>query len=379
MSKAIALKREPLQYDEGIFALRLLRRLDWMLLVLVVALAVIGVMTLFSANRSVSLTIPYYLLQLMVIVPGLVLALLIACVDHRVLVALGPVFYAALLMMLVAVLLFGDVAKGAQRWLEIGPLRFQPSEWSKLALILMFAWYFQTIGERIRKIFWFLLTFVIAAVPAALILKQPNLGTAAALGPITLAMLFMAGCKRWHLAATIGLGLAALPIAWSQLHDYQKTRVMTFLDPAADPQGSGYHTIQSMITVGSGGLTGKGYLSGTQTYLSYLPEHHTDFIFSLLAEEWGFLGASLVIALFGLLLLRGLSFAQSSRDMAGALLVVGIVALLAFHVVVNIAITIGLMPVTGIPLPFLSFGRSFYLTTMLCVGVLLSVYTRRET
>lgn len=379
MNQSLALKRETLAWDAGIFDLRYLRRIDWMLLVLVVALAGVGVLTLFSANRSVSLTIPYYLLQLMIIVPGLALALAVACMDHRVLVALGPLFYTLLIMMLVAVLLFGVEAKGAQRWLELGPIRVQPSEWSKLSLILMLAWYFQTIGERVRKIFWFLLTFLIAVVPAALILKQPNLGTAAALGPITVAMLFMAGCKRWHLAATIGLGLAALPVGWSQLHDYQKSRVMTFLDPAADPQGSGYHTIQSMITVGSGGLTGKGYMAGTQTYLSYLPEHHTDFIFSVLAEEWGFLGASVVIALFGLLLLRGLSFAQSSRDLAGALLVVGIVALLAFHIVVNIAITIGLMPVTGIPLPFLSYGRSFYLTTMLCIGVLLSVYTRRET
>ncbi len=370
---------QPMLEDHiGVFNIRNLRRIDPLFLLLVGLVAAVGIVTLISADRSTNVSPPYYVKQLGFFSVGLVLAIILACVDYRALVSLGPLFYAVVVALLVAVLLFGVEVKGAQRWLQIGPVRIQPSEQSKLALIFMLAWYFNLLGPRIQKLPWFLLTFVIAAVPALLILKQPNLGTAAALGPIVIAMIFMAGCKRWHLLALVLTGLSALPIGWSQMKDYQKTRVLAFLQPDADPQGSGYHTIQSMITVGSGGMTGKGYREGTQTYLSYLPEHHTDFIFSLLAEEWGFMGAVLVVALFGLLLLRGLTFAQNCPENSGALLVVGIVALLFFHIFVNIAITVGLMPVTGIPLPFLSYGGNFYLTTMLCVGVLLSVRSRRQ-
>ena len=362
----------------GVFNARALRKVDLLMLVFFLGLAAIGIATLFSANRSVSADTPYYLRQLTFVPLGLALALWVACLDYRFLVSLAPVVYTALMGLLVAVLLWGTMVKGAQRWLNVGPITLQPSEQSKLALIFMLAWYLGKCGERIRTLPFFLLTFAIAAVPVALILKQPNLGTAASLGPITVAMLYAAGCKRWHLGALVLLAAAALPVAWASMEDYQRQRVLTFMDPMADPKGAGYHTIQSMITVGSGGLTGKGYMQGTQTYLSYLPEHHTDFIFSLLAEEWGFMGAAAVVALYGAFLLRGLSFAQRSADLEGVLLVVGVVAVLAFHIIVNIAITLGLLPVTGIPLPFLSYGRSFYLTTALSVGVLLSVHVQSK-
>lgn len=362
----------------GVFNARALRRADLLMLVFFIGLAAIGIATLYSANRSLSADSPYYLRQLMFVPLGLVLALWVSCLDYRFLVSLAPVVYAVVVGLLVAVLLAGTVVKGAQRWLDLGPITLQPSEQSKLALIFVLAWYLGKCGDRIKQLHFFLLTFVIAALPVALILKQPNLGTAASLGPITIAMLYVAGCKRWHLAALLLLGAAALPVAWASMEDYQRQRVLTFMDPMADPKGAGYHTIQSMITVGSGGLTGKGYMQGTQTYLSYLPEHHTDFIFSLLAEEWGFMGAAAVVALYGAFLMRGLSFAQRSADLEGALLVVGIVTVLAFHVFINIAITLGLLPVTGIPLPFLSYGRSFYLTTALSVGVLLSVHVQSK-
>lgn len=356
---------------------RNLRRVDWPLSLLVLMLAAVGVVVLYSANRSAPSETPYYIKQLTFIPIGILLALIIMCIDYRFLVSLAPFFYIVLVGLLVAVMFYGDVAKGAQRWLVVGPIRFQPSEQSKLALIFMLAWYLSTIGRRIEKLPYFLLTFVITAIPGILILKQPNLGTAATLGPITLAMLYMAGCKRWHLAALLAAGAAAAPVAWGLITEYQRTRVRTIFDPSSDALGDGYHTIQSMITVGSGGLSGKGFMEGTQTYLSYLPEHHTDFIFSLLAEEFGFLGSVTVVVLFLMLFLRSLGVAGKSQDLAGSLLAVGIVTLLAFHVFVNIAITIGIAPVTGIPLPFMSYGRSFYLTTMLCMGVLLSVNTRR--
>jgi len=361
-----------------IFDLGNLRQTDWVLLLIITFLATIGVLTLFSANRSLADTAPYYIKQLTFFPVGVILALAIMCIDYRFLVSLAPLFYGILVVLLIAVLLFGDEAKGAQRWLVIGPIRFQPSEQSKLALIFMLSWYLSTIGSKIERLPYFLLTFAITVIPMVLIFKQPNLGTAATMGPITIAMLYVAGCRRLHLFGLFTLGGAALPVLWSIMKPYQRERVMTILDPASDALGSGYHTIQSMITVGSGGLSGKGYLEGTQTYLSYLPEHHTDFIFSLLAEEWGFIGSSIVVLLFLLLFFRSMMAARSSQDMGGSLLVVGIVTLLAFHVFVNIAITLGIAPVTGIPLPFLSWGRSFYLTTMMAMGVVLSVNTRKS-
>jgi rod shape determining protein RodA len=260
----------------------------------------------------------------------------------------------------------------------------------------MLAWYFTALGPRIQKLHWFIFTFAIVGVPMALILKQPNLGTATCLAPLTLGMLYVAGCRFWHLCIVILLGLTLVPVLWWQMHDfdpnveptaeqsspfelkhYQKKRIYTFLNPNYDPQGSGWHTYQSKITIGSGGMTGKGYLEGTQTRLSYLPEHHTDFIFSLLAEELGFVGGVVVLGLFLAFLLRGLIYARDCPDMTGTLLATGVVIVLGYHIFVNIAITMGLMPVTGIPLPFLSYGRSFYLTTMAMVGVLLNVPMRK--
>ncbi len=359
------------------FNARNIRRADMWLVLCVCALAVVGFLVLLSANRSVSTTTPFHLKQAMFFVAGCGVALFVSCFDHRFLVSVGPAMYGVFIGLLIAVLIVGAEVKGGQRWLNIGPFGFQPSEYTKLALVLMLAWYFTKIGDKIERFRYFLFAFAIGGLPALLIFEQPDLGTAATLGPITVAMLYVAGCKRRHLAAIVVIAVAAAPIAWSQLEDYQKRRVMTIVDPSADPQGSGYHTIQSMITVGSGGLTGKGYMGGTQTYLSYLPEHHTDFIFSQLAEEFGFVGTITVLLLFSFLFFRGLRLARNSTDMAGSLLAVGIVALLAFHVFVNVGITIGMLPVTGLPLPFLSYGGSFYLTTMTSIGILLSVNARR--
>ncbi len=358
----------------GVFDKYNLLRADRLLLVFALALAFVGVLTLFSASRSAYAEIPYYVRQLVWFGMGATLAALIVCFDYRFLVSLGPVFYAVAIVLLLIVEFAGVEAKGGQRWLPMGG---QPSEFTKLALVYMLAWYFTTIRERIRKIHYFLLTFLIPAIPGFLILKQPNLGTAMLLAPVVFIMLYAAGCKRWHLAAVVIAALGAAPVVWTQLKDYQKARVMTFVDPASDPQGQGWQTIQTMITVGSGGMWGKGFREGTQTHLSFLPEHHTDFIFALLAEEMGFLGAASVIALFGALLLRGVQLARGSPETQGMLVGAGAATILAFHVFVNIAITIGMLPVTGIPLPFLSYGGSFYLTTMMCVGAMLSVNIRK--
>lgn len=361
-----------------VFDWRNIRRIDFALMACVFLLAGIGLLVLYSASRSAtSATLPYYHKQAIFFSVGCVLALLISCFDHRFLISFAPLFYSVFVALLIAVLLVGAEVKGGQRWIDIGPVRFQPSEYSKLAVIFMLAWYLGKIGRSIERLPYFLLTFAIVAVPGFLIFKEPDLGTALTLGPITFAMLYAAGCRRAHLVGLVILGLAAIPVLWSQLANYQKQRVLTIMNPGSDAQGSGYHTIQSMITVGSGGVGGKGYMKGTQTYLSYLPEHHTDFIFSVLAEEFGFIGGVTVLGLFLLLFIRGLFVARNCKDMAGSLLAVGIVALIAFHVFVNIAITIGIMPVTGLPLPFFSYGGSFYLATMTAIGVLLSVNAHR--
>jgi rod shape determining protein RodA len=372
---------------------RNLLKVDWLLPILVILLAVAGWLTMYSAVRSSD--IAYFYKQIMFFFAGVGIVGLIVCVDYRFLVSLAPLMYIVSVLLLVAVLAVGHEAKGSERWLRMGPIGIQPSEVAKIAMVYVLAWYFTTIGERIRKLHWFCLTFIIVGLPMALVLKQPNLGTAACMAPLLIVMLFVAGCRLWHLVAVILMGLMVVPLVWWQIKDfnpdvptepkssfdlkhYQKKRIYTFLHPEYDPLGTGWHTTQSKITVGSGGLKGKGYLQGTQTKLKYLPEHHTDFIFSLVGEERGFIGVAVVIGLYVAFLLRGLMFARDCPEMMGTLLATGIVTVLAFHIFVNIAITIGMMPVTGIPLPFLSYGGTFYMTTMACVGILLNVPMRRH-
>ena len=379
---------------------RNLLRVDWIMPIFVIALAAIGWFTLYSADRSTASE--YYQKQIFYFLGGLALTLIIVCIDYRFLVWLAPVMYIVVVAMLVAVEFAGTKGGGSERWLVMGPIRIQPSELSKLVLVYTLTWYFTLLGERIRRLHWFIVSFVIAGIPLALILIQPNLGTAACLGPVLMVMLFVAGCRWWHMGMVILLGLCLVPFLVFQMYDfdpnldeaarkahdeaapvyelkhYQKMRIYTFFHPDADPRGSAWQTIQSMITVGSGGMSGKGYLQGTQTRLNYLPEHHTDFIFSLYAEERGFVGVAVILCLYLALLLRGLQFARDCPEMHGTLLAAGVITILAFHIFVNIAITVGLLPVTGIPLPFLSYGGSFYFTTMMCVGVLLNVPMRRR-
>ncbi|HDP35872.1 MAG TPA: rod shape-determining protein RodA [Candidatus Hydrogenedentes bacterium] len=373
---------------------RNLFRVDWWLPIIALSLAVVGWFLMYSAARSTNIT--YFNRQILFFFLGIAPLALFVCVDYRFFVGIAPLLYTAALALLVVVILFGTSAKGSERWLSLGPFRLQPSEFTKLITVFFLTWYFTKVGKRIKKLHWFLITFGLVAIPIGLILKQPNLGTAACLGPLTMSMLYVAGCRKRHLAMIMIMGMTLLPMLWWQMRDfdpetqteprvffelrhYQKMRIYTYLHPEYDPSGSGWHTLQSRITIGSGGLSGKGYMQGTQTRLNYLPEHHTDFIYSLLAEEFGFVGAVAVIALFLLLLLRGLSFAYDSVDMQGTLIATGVTTIFAFHIFVNIAITTGLLPVTGIPLPFLSYGGSFYMTTMAGIGILLSVRLRKQT
>jgi rod shape determining protein RodA len=358
-----------------------LLRLDWITVALTIALAAIGFTVLYSASTGpVAVDYPHWK-QGARFAMGAVLALIIVCIDYRVLISLSPVFYALSIVTLAAVLSpqIGTEVKGGQHWIVLfGPVRFQPSELSKLALVFMLAWYLSRIGPNIRRFGYFLLTFVIWGGLVGLVVAQKDLGTAITMGPLLFAMLIVAGCKWRHIAIIIIAGLAAIPIAYSQLEPYQRSRVDSFINPEKANPNDSFQTLQAKIAIGSGQMWGKGFGNSTQTHLSYLPEFHTDFVFALLAEEFGFVGAATVIVLLGLFLIRGLSLAVTCPDPAGRLLVVGAVSILACHILVNIAITLNLMPVTGLPLPFLSYGGSFYLTVMMCVGTILTVHARRR-
>ncbi|MBU2490448.1 MAG: rod shape-determining protein RodA [Proteobacteria bacterium] len=281
-------------------------------------------------------------------------------------------------VLLVGVLFFGRTISGSTRWIIAGPVRIQPSEFVKLAVIVALARvYGRTAEEGGLTLAELLRPFFLVAVPAGLILVQPDLGTAMLVGLIAGSMTLFAGIRRKDLLGLATACALLVPIAWMNLKDYQKKRIFTFLDPDSDPLGAGYHIIQSKIAIGSGMVTGKGYMAGTQKALAFLPEQHTDFIFSVLAEEWGFLGGVFLLALFLALFAMGMGAAWRSRDSFGTFLAVGVVSMIFWQVLINVGMVMGLLPVVGVPLPFISYGGSSVLTTFLGVGLLLNVGMRR--
>jgi len=358
-----------------------LLRLDWITVLLTVALAGIGIGVLYSASTGpVAVDYPHWKQAARFLI-GAVLALMIVCIDYRVLISMGPAFYVVSIITLAAVLSpnIGTTVKGGQHWIILfGPVRFQPSELSKLALVFMLAWYLDRVGPRVRSFPFFILAFIVWGGIVGFVVAQKDIGTAITMVPLVFAMLIVAGCKWRHIAIVVIAGLAALPAAYSQLSENQQSRLDSFFNPEKADAAASFQTLQAKIAIGSGQMWGKGFGNSSQTHLSYLPEFHTDFVFALLAEEWGFVGASTVIALLCLFLMRSLTLAVSCSDLSGRLLVVGAVSILACHILINIAITLNLMPVTGLPLPFLSYGGSFYLTVMMCVGTILTVHARRR-
>jgi rod shape determining protein RodA len=265
---------------------------------------------------------------------------------------------------------------GAQRWIRFFGVGIQPSEIVKITTLFALAHYLDEVRERIRELRFLVLAIVIAAVPSFLIMLQPDLGTALVLVALLGGMLFAADARRRHLGAFGILGISLLPFMWGFLKDYQKNRLLAFINPDLDPLGASYQVIQSKIAVGAGGFTGSGWLAGMQSQLNFLPEQHTDFIFSVFAEQWGFLGALLLVLLYVGLMFQALKIADSARDFLGSMLAVGIITIISFQVLVNLLMTVGLMPVTGIPLPFMSYGGSNLLVMMACVGLLLSIDKR---
>jgi rod shape determining protein RodA len=359
---------------------RMLFNIDWVLLLLVVGIAAWGLITVYSAThgRLETHLDDLYLKQVTWFGAGIVLMVLVILVDYQLLSRGAYLLLVVGILLLIAVFLFGRVASGARRWLMLGPLSIQPSEVVKVFLVLSFARYFTDTrregGLRFRDL---LLPMLMVVVPFALIAKQPDLGTALVLFFVACALVFASGFPLKTLFLMLGASLIVMPIGWMFLKDYQKIRIITLLNPDFDPLGAGYHSWQSKIAIGSGGFWGKGWLAGTQSGLNFLPEKHTDFIFAVFAEEWGFVGTAALIVLYLGLILRGISIDYMSKDRLGSLIATGVVAMLSVYILFNIGMTVGLTPVVGLPLPLFSYGGSSMLATMVAVGLLLNIRMRR--
>lgn len=358
---------------------RLVIHFDWTLLGITLLLTSMGILTLYSTVSGGEIqTTPLYLKQIYWVLIGLTVMMIIAFLDYRLYSDFAYIAYTTALVLLIVVLVYGIVTSGAQRWIKIGSLSFQPSEFIKISFILVLAKFFQRPpnprGYSLKDLIF---PFLFLLLPMVLILKQPDLGTAIILLFIFCSILLFVK-TRWSSLFVIGLaGGTILPLLWGFLKSYQKRRIITFFNPDLDPLGAGYHLIQSKIAIGSGGIFGKGFMKGTQCKLGFLPEHQTDFIFAVLGEEWGLIGSSIVIGLYMILILWGLRIAFQSKDRFGAILSFGIVAMFFWHILINIGMVLGLMPVVGIPLPLLSYGGSFLISTLMGMGILLNVSMRR--
>jgi rod shape determining protein RodA len=364
---------------------RLLKNFDWGILVTAITLSLIGIMTIYSATRPV-LDVEqqlFYLKQLYWIGIGLIGFIVIVSVDYRWLIRIAYILFLVGIVLLIIVLVTGRKGMGAQRWIPLGFLSFQPSEIFKLFFVIAISRYLsdreQTMVFDIRELLRVLLVFY--AVPAVLVLKQPHLGTAMILLFVFLSMVLIAGTRRKIVVLAVILSLISLPfvgnIVWGGLKGYQKQRIIAFINPYVDQHGVGYHIQQSKVSIGSGGLFGKGYMRGTQGPLRFLPERHTDFIFSVYAEEWGLLGCIVLYLLYFFIILKGLDTARNARDPAGSYLALGATGMISFYFFINIGMTLGMVPVVGVPLPFMSYGGTALLSNFLFLGILVNVRMRR--
>jgi len=356
------------------------RHFDYVLLVSAVLLTVYGILMVYSATLAGSpadapffSTFPGH--QAVFAVIGLILLIGATVVDARLIRAAGYPVYAVNLLLLLAVAAIGARSHGAQRWIDVGFFQFQPSELAKLLIIITLAKFFADNQERLHLFRYVLLSLALVGVPIVLVYVQPDLGTALVLVAIWLGMAVMAGVRLVHLGLLGGGLVLAAPIVWQVMKGYQRSRLLIFLNPESDPSGEGYNMIQSRISVGSGGWLGQGFAHGTQSQLDFLKVQHTDFIFAVLGEELGFIGAIGLFLLFVILLFCLIRAASAQRELFGRVFAAGVASMLLFQIFVNVGMTIGLMPVTGIPLPLISYGSSNLLTTLMAFGLLQSLLT----
>ncbi|MBM7854524.1 rod shape determining protein RodA [Desulfohalotomaculum tongense] len=385
---------------------RIWRRLDYVLLCTVLLVIAFSLITIASATH---ITTPknvgeesqllfgilnldamsFVIKQLIWTLMGLIIMLAVIFFSYEDWPKYARALYIFNVLMLMAVIFIGKTALGAQRWIAVGPFVLQPSEFAKIIIIVTFANFLANREGKLNTIKDFIPAFAFIGFPMLLILMQPDLGTSLVFMAIMFGMMFMAGANPKLLGGIIGggglVGFGWLYAyfknpgkVWIPLHDYQVDRLTIFMDPYRDPLGDGYHIIQSQIAIGSGGLFGKGIFNGSQNQLNFLPEQHTDFIFSVVGEEFGFVGTVLVLALFFIIVYRGIFIASQAKDTFGTLLAAGVVSMMVFHILVNVGMTVGIMPVTGLPLPFFSYGGSSMITNMIAIGILQNVYSRRK-
>lgn len=352
-------------------------QINWSLIAVLAAIASVGFATLYSAAQG-SME-PWAFKQMIRFAVGIGLMIAVALVDLRFWMRHAYTFYAIAFVLLVLVELKGTVGMGAQRWIDLGFIQLQPSEIMKIALILSLARYFHGAGiQEIGRPLFLIPPLIMVFAPVILVLKQPDLGTAMMLVMCSGALFFMAGVRMWKFALVIAGAVGAVPVAWQFLREYQKKRVLIFLNPEDDPLGAGYHITQSKIALGSGGVFGKGYMMGTQSRLNFLPEKQTDFIFTMFAEEWGMMGGLVLLGLYALLLAYGYAIAIRCRSQFGRLVAHGIATTFFLYFFINTAMVMGLVPVVGVPLPLISYGGTAMLSLLLGWGLVMSAYIHRD-
>lgn len=354
-----------------------LRATRWSFLFLLAIVAGVGVMSLYSAaGGSMEPWAEKHAVRFAVSMAGLIIT---AMIDIRIWMRFAYWIYGAVALSLVVVDVFGHIGMGAQRWIDLGFIQIQPSEFMKIASVLALAKFFHnSTPEEVRNPFYIFFPLAIISLPILLVALQPDLGTAVTIILVSGVMFFLAGVPYWMFAVVIAAAGAALPVVWHLLHDYQRERVMIFLDPDRDPLGAGYHITQSKIALGSGGITGKGFLHGTQSHLNFLPEKQTDFIFTLFTEEWGLIGGLSLMGLMILVILYGYFMAFSNQSQFGRLLSMGIITNFSFYIFINMGMVMGLLPVVGVPLPMISHGGTAMLSVMFGFGLLMSAYVHRD-
>ena len=365
------LSRSTMSFSEKFAGIR------WSFLALLTLIASVGFVSLYSAAGG-SFE-PWAGKQILRFAVGMAGLLIVTLIDIRIWMKLAYPLFAVMCVLLFWVELKGHIGMGAQRWINLGFINLQPSEIMKVATVLALARFFARAGQDDAKNpFFLIIPLVLICVPVGLVMAQPDLGTAASILMASGAMFFLAGVPYWIFGGAIASGLAALPILWHFMHDYQKRRVFTFLNPESDPLGAGYHITQSKIALGSGGITGKGFLQGTQSHLNFLPEKQTDFIFTLYTEEWGLIGGLALLGLFAVTIFYGYIMAFQSQHQFGRLLSVGILANFCIYIFINISMVMGLMPVVGVPLPMVSHGGTAMLSVLFGFGLFMSAYVHRD-
>lgn len=351
--------------------------LNWPLVLWLLLLAIISTGMLYSAAEG-SFT-PWAIRQGLRFLMFFPVMIIIALIDIKLWFRFAYVIYAIALILLILTEIMGTTAMGASRWLRIGSMNIQPSEVMKICVIFALAHYFHQISTtNVKRIIYLIIPTILVFAPVALVLRQPDLGTSLIILMLAMMLYFAAGVRIWKFVAVIVLTLAALPVLWSFMHDYQKARVTAFMNPEEDALGAGYNILQSKIAIGSGGVTGKGFMEGTQSQLSFLPEKQTDFIFTMLTEEFGLIGGVVVLALYAMIFFQGYLVAMQSNNQFGRLVAIGMVSLIALHVFINTAMVMGMIPIVGAPLPILSYGGTFIMVMMIAFGMILNIDLYRD-